>query len=172
MSHDDWVTVAQYTDPMAAGIAARLLTSLDIPNRVSAWPRSFQRDIWVPPEFVSEAKRALEQGTVPEQDLTKLALSYPPPDDAVLDSQMDDTNSATSDRSDGRRIPFLTPFLGVLALLLDTLFVSALGDFRTRGDHIICPAGGCRSFGVTLALLGLCAAVVSLAFVGSLANRK
>jgi hypothetical protein len=172
MPDDDWVTVAQYSGPMSAAVAGGLLTGLAIPNRVSVWPRSSLCDIWVPPEFAEEAKKALEQGSVSDQDLTKLALSYPPPEDASPQSQADDSSSAISNLPAGRQIPFLTPTLGVLAVLFDTLFFYALHDLQTRGDHIICRVTGCRSFAVSLVLLGLFAAVLSLVFMGSLINRK
>jgi hypothetical protein len=64
-------------------VSARL-TSEGIPNRVVA--SGFIRDptcsVWVPPEWIDKAKALLSQDVVPEDELTKLALSYPPPDDA------------------------------------------------------------------------------------------
>ena len=81
MPQDDWVTIAQYSNPMAAGIASGLLTGLSIPNRVLAWPRSPLFDLWVPPQFADDAKKAVEESDVPDAELTKPALSYPRPDD-------------------------------------------------------------------------------------------
>jgi hypothetical protein len=41
-----------------------------------------ERHIWVPPEWLEKAKQVVAEAAVSEDELSKLALSYPPPDDA------------------------------------------------------------------------------------------
>jgi hypothetical protein len=85
MSDRDWVTVKQYDDFTSVEIGARLLSGLGIPNRIDR--PTFRRfaewcDLWVPPEFAEDAKKALGGGSVSDEELTRLALQSPSPDDA------------------------------------------------------------------------------------------
>jgi hypothetical protein len=85
MSAIDWVSVGEYADAYSAGIVSKRLTTEEVPHRIvtSGLPRGGPiRWIWVPPEWVDKAKEVLSHDAVPDDELTKLALNYPPPDDA------------------------------------------------------------------------------------------
>ena len=83
----DWVTVAQYADVPSTQIASRLLSGLGIRNRIYSpgpilnVPLAGESCVWVPPELVDAAKKALAQSGVSDKELTEQALKYPPPDD-------------------------------------------------------------------------------------------
>jgi hypothetical protein len=83
--HREWISVGEFANSASAQMASERLTIETIPNRTvpSAFP---MRDptcwIWVPPESADKAKELLSHDAVPEDELDKLALSYPPPDDA------------------------------------------------------------------------------------------
>jgi hypothetical protein len=84
MAREDWVSVAEFSGPLPARIVAVRLTAEGVPHRVvgNVWPR---RDpttwIWVPPEWRERAQQILAEPAMSEDELTKLALSYPPSDD-------------------------------------------------------------------------------------------
>jgi len=84
MSDHDWVSVGEYSSGLSAGVVSVRLTTEGIPHRIV--PSLDRRDptcsIWVPPEVLDRAKALLSRDAVPEDELTKAALSYPPPDDA------------------------------------------------------------------------------------------
>ena len=89
MAKDDWLTVGEYSNAASARVAAGLLTSMGVAHRV--WPSpqlmpgadpSGDFYIWVAPEFADEAKRILSESALSDEELTKLALKEPPPDDA------------------------------------------------------------------------------------------
>jgi hypothetical protein len=81
--HEDWLSAGEYDSGTAAAVASARLTAEGIPNRMVPYgPRNPGCSVWVPPEWIEKAKALLSQDAVPEDELTKLALSYPPPDDA------------------------------------------------------------------------------------------
>jgi hypothetical protein len=85
MPQHPWPSVGEFTDPILAALVCRRLTVEGIPHRIAP-PNPFLSahsiSIWVPPEWLERAKELLSTDAVPEEDLTKAALSYPPPDDA------------------------------------------------------------------------------------------
>jgi hypothetical protein len=100
MSGSDWISVKQYADLISAEVAAGVLSNLGIPNRIVGPPGFFASKsddvldrlpfgnvgaecyLWVPPESAEDAKNALEQAPLSDEELTALALKYPAPDDA------------------------------------------------------------------------------------------
>jgi hypothetical protein len=82
--HRDWISVGEFANSASAQVASERLTIESIPHRVM--PSAFMRDptcwIWMPPESADKAKELLSHDAVPEDELDKLALSYPPPEDA------------------------------------------------------------------------------------------
>jgi hypothetical protein len=85
MSNDDWISVGEFADSYSAQVVSRRLAVEGVPHRIesSGLPRRGPvRWIWVPPEWVERAKEILSHDAVPDDELTKLAMSYPPPDDA------------------------------------------------------------------------------------------
>jgi hypothetical protein len=85
MSDTEWTTVAEYADLLSAEVVSRMLSGMGIQNRIyrpplyrTPTPKYY---ILVPPESTEEAKTALERSAISDQELTKLALKYPPPDD-------------------------------------------------------------------------------------------
>ena len=85
--HHDWINVGEFSDSLSATVVSQRVTTEGIPNRMVHDTSGLSRGvptcwIWVPSERADEAKKHLAQDRVPEDDLTKLALSYPPPDDA------------------------------------------------------------------------------------------
>lgn len=79
---EDWISVAQYSDALSARIEAGLLDGMGIPNRIEHYPRTVDWYLWVPPEFETDAREALKQAPISEEELTEEALKEPPPDDA------------------------------------------------------------------------------------------
>jgi hypothetical protein len=80
--HEDWLSAGEFDSGFAAAVVSARLTSEGIPNRIV--PAGFRDpgcSVWVPPDLIDRAKALLSQDAVPEDELTKLALSYPPPDD-------------------------------------------------------------------------------------------
>jgi hypothetical protein len=89
MAKDDWITIGEYSNSASARVAAGLLASNGVANRV--WPNpqpTVGADspgdfyIWVAPEVAEEARRILAEPVVSEDELTRQALNEPPPDDA------------------------------------------------------------------------------------------
>jgi hypothetical protein len=88
MPHDtpqeDWLSAGEFANGASAAVVSARLTSEGIPNRIV--PNGLYRDptcsVWVPPDWIDKAKALLSHDAMPEDELTKLALSYPPPDDA------------------------------------------------------------------------------------------
>ncbi len=83
--HHDWISVGEFANSASAEVESTRLTIEGVPHRImpSAFPiRDPTCWIWVPPEWVDKAKELLSHDAVPEDELTNLALSYPPPDDA------------------------------------------------------------------------------------------
>jgi hypothetical protein len=81
----DWVTVKEYTDVPSAQVASGLLSGLGIPNQIyrprAPNVRTNECYLWVPPERAAEASAALEQSSISDEELTRLALESTPPDD-------------------------------------------------------------------------------------------
>lgn len=75
-----WVSVAQYSSALAAGLDAGLLDGMNIPNRIQHYVRTLEWFIWVPPEFEADAKEALKS-PISESELTEKAMKEPPPGD-------------------------------------------------------------------------------------------
>jgi hypothetical protein len=84
MAVGDWVSVCEFTGAAAAALAAERLEEHGIPCKVMnpGNYRDLTRCVWVAPDRALEAKTILARDEVPEDDLTKEALRYPPPDDA------------------------------------------------------------------------------------------
>jgi hypothetical protein len=90
MTHEDWVSIAEYADPPSAEVVSQRLTVEGIPNRVafgfigSTYPSAGSSPcyIWVPPELADKAREILGEPAISEAELAALALKYPPPDDA------------------------------------------------------------------------------------------
>jgi hypothetical protein len=81
--HEDWLSAGEYDSGTAAAVVSARLTAERIPNRMVPYgPRNPGCSVWVRPEWIEKAKALLSQDAVPEDELTKLALSYPAPDDA------------------------------------------------------------------------------------------
>ena len=82
--HEDWLSAGEFANGASAAVVSARLTSEGIPNRIvtSGFIRDPTCSVWVPPESLHKAKALLSQDAVPEDELAKLALSYPPPDDA------------------------------------------------------------------------------------------
>jgi len=76
-----WVSVCEFSGFMAATLAAKRLEERGIPCKIKG-VGVYPRYLWVPPDRASEAKAILATDEVPEDELTKEAISYPPPDDA------------------------------------------------------------------------------------------
>jgi hypothetical protein len=83
--NEDWISAGEFANDLSAAVASARLSSEGIPNRIVT-SSGFGRDptcwIWVPPEWADKARELLSHDAVPEDELDKLALSYPPPDDA------------------------------------------------------------------------------------------
>jgi hypothetical protein len=82
MSDEDWISVGEYQSGISADIASNRLSSDGVPNRTAHGFRDPTWFIWVPTEWVDRAKELLAKEAVEEQELTALALQFPPPDDA------------------------------------------------------------------------------------------
>ena len=90
MKSHDWLSVGEFTNLIDADLTSKRLSDAGIPNRVvvpqnlvgGAWGGTVQCYVWVPPEAVDQAKSALATSAIPDDELTKLALDTPPPDDA------------------------------------------------------------------------------------------
>jgi hypothetical protein len=98
-----------------------------------------------------------------DDELTRLALKYPPPDDASLPAE---TNSSKS-----RVRPFLIWFFGLMSVLFTSISILAVLDFTAHGDHLLCRPGGCRPLSFQLAYSGLFALVAVVGFLLSLTRR-
>jgi hypothetical protein len=83
MTSADWVSVGEFDGVGPASLAAAHLDEHGIPCKVmsSGLVRDRARFLWVPPERAEEAKAVLATDEVPEDELAKEALSFPPPDD-------------------------------------------------------------------------------------------
>src|SRR6266478_4976785 len=76
--HHDWISVGEFANSASAEVESTRLTIEGVPHRImpSAFPiRDPTCWIWVPPEWVDKAKELLSHDAVPEDELTKLALS-------------------------------------------------------------------------------------------------
>jgi hypothetical protein len=85
MTRGDWIGVGEYGNYASAQVVSGVLTAARIPHRIVPSPPPFRDPtcwIWVPPEWSDKAKALVAKASVSEEELTKLALSYPPPDDA------------------------------------------------------------------------------------------
>ena len=84
MSQDGWITVAEFETVAPAYIMSDRLSSEGVPNRVvgSGLRGGPMRWIWVPPEWKDRALKVIATPAVEYGELTREALSYPPPDDA------------------------------------------------------------------------------------------
>jgi hypothetical protein len=84
MPHHGWISVGEFANAFSARAVSQRLTVEEVPHKIET--TGLRSDptcwIWVPPEWANKAKEILSSDAVPEDDLTKLALSYPPPDDA------------------------------------------------------------------------------------------
>jgi hypothetical protein len=98
-----------------------------------------------------------------DDELTRLALKYPPPDDA---SPQSETNSSRS-----RIRPFLIWFFGLMAVLFTSIFILAVLNFNAHGDHLLCRPGGCRPLSFQVAYSGVLALVAVAGLVLSLIKR-
>jgi hypothetical protein len=88
MKDDDWVTLTSFPDLESAEAAAskldgiipsEILGPLDDPVSADHLGQCF---LWVPATLVEEANFALAEPAASDEELTKLALESPPPDDA------------------------------------------------------------------------------------------
>ena len=84
MGDGEWVRVGEFNWGGGASWAANRLIRRGIPAKlmksgVFGDPNSY---VWVPHDRASEAKAILATDEGPEDELTKEALRYPPPDDA------------------------------------------------------------------------------------------
>ncbi len=75
-----WVSVATYNDTISPDVTAGLLSSMGIPAGVNRPPRSYIYYVVVPPERLPEAKAVVDAPPIPDDELTRLALSEPPED--------------------------------------------------------------------------------------------
>jgi hypothetical protein len=79
----DWVSAAEFENEVSAATVSARLSSAGVPNRVVAdlpWGSS-SHWIWVPPTWLDQAKKLIATLAVDNDDLTREALSFPPPDD-------------------------------------------------------------------------------------------
>jgi hypothetical protein len=83
MSHDGWVTLAEFETAAPAYIVGDRLDGEGVPNRVvgDGFGRTPVHWIWVPPEWKERAVKVMSAPAVDEDALDREALSYPPPDD-------------------------------------------------------------------------------------------
>ncbi len=88
MTNDDWVKLMSFPDLASAEAAAskldgsdacEILDPLDEPVTADHLGQCF---LWVPSTFVDDANFALATPAASDEELTKLALESPPPDDA------------------------------------------------------------------------------------------
>jgi hypothetical protein len=86
VSHGDWIGIGVFGNYASALVVSRLLTDENVPHRVVGSPapgRDPECYIWVPPDWLDRAKKVLADAQISDDELTRQALSYPPPDDAV-----------------------------------------------------------------------------------------
>jgi len=65
----------------------------------------------------------------------------------------------------------LTAFLGIMALILDSLFIGAVFNFNPLQNKTACRAAGCTTGPATMIVLGLFGALVTLVFLGSILGK-
>jgi hypothetical protein len=84
MAHEDWIAMGEYANYASAQVVAQRLKIEGIPHRIiaSSGPRDPTCWIWIPPRWADKVKQILAANAVSDDELAKLALSYPPPDDA------------------------------------------------------------------------------------------
>jgi hypothetical protein len=99
----------------------------------------------------------------PEKGLTRLALSYPPPDDAPSDDDV-----AGSKR---RLRPFLVIFFVFMSLIFVPFFAVTVRALYSHGDALSCYVVGCRPRSFAALYLGVCAAISIVGLIKSLARR-
>jgi hypothetical protein len=109
------------------------------------------------------SKNLAKEGIV-EDELTRLALQYPPPDDAPTPHEVG--SSALRSR------PFFIAFFGLMTMLFLTLFVAVSRRLDAHGDKLICRAAGCRSLSTLVAVLGFLALLSAMALISSLIKRE
>lgn len=90
MSASDWVSVGEYSNLIDARLVSRQLHLAGIPNRIEDALGVFDPGqcglvghfaIWVSSDKLDEATRILAEQAISDDELTKLALGTPPPDD-------------------------------------------------------------------------------------------
>ena len=99
-----------------------------------------------------------------DDDLTALALQYPPPDDAPTPGEW-----AISKL---RARPLFAVFFGLLSLVLGSLLVVVVGSLNTHGDRLFCRITGCRPLSIRAALIGFLTLTSIIGFIASLARRQ
>jgi hypothetical protein len=130
MSGRDWVSVAQYSDPLSAGVVSKRLSDEGVPNRIWIPPRSGgECYIWVPPESANAAKQILAEPAVPEEELTALALKDPPPGDFEIPESKQPTLES---KPVGPIIPSSGTPLGCLIAVLFIGLLVALSAYIPR----------------------------------------
>jgi len=87
MSGRDWISVGEFDSLISAEVVSKRLSADRVPNRIVAEPvfgpggPEATRWIWVPPEWQDQAKKISAEDAVTEEELARVALGYPPPDD-------------------------------------------------------------------------------------------
>jgi hypothetical protein len=89
MADSGWMNIATFPNFKEAQAAQISLIAAGVPAEVlgvDGMPLSdedlSERYIWIPGELIDEANFVLATSTISEEELTKLALQSPPPDDA------------------------------------------------------------------------------------------
>ena len=98
-----------------------------------------------------------------EEELTRLALKYPPPDDAPSEGDV-----ASSKR---RARPFLIIFFCLMSALFIPMFAAELRTLRAHGDSLICRVSGCRPRSVAVVYLGVAGSLSIVGLIASFARR-
>jgi len=160
-----WVSIKGFYEAGGARVAADTLSALEIPNEVSdevVHGNGYQ--LRVPPARAAEARRALAEPAVPEDELTQLALQEPPPDDFEPAAGRAD--------SQARRLALMVAAAwGVLLLLSGTVFVLSVTDLRQRGLANCTPLG-CRSMIPLVLMSALMSLISMIAFLGTVAGTR
>jgi hypothetical protein len=89
IADSDWTNIAKFSSFKEAQAAQISLLAAGVPAEVlgadgKALPDEdlSERYIWIPAELTDEATFVLAKPTISDEELTKLALQSPPPDDA------------------------------------------------------------------------------------------
>jgi hypothetical protein len=154
---------------MSAKVASGRLARENIPNAVSR--HAFSSGLYylrVPPESLDAAKQVLEaNANFDEDELKRLALQEPPPDDYVPSSLAEDSHK--------RRLSMMMPIgSGVCFLFSASLFVFILVTLARKGVTVpkYCGPAGCRSIVIGLLISGLFTLFTLAVFLGSLGGGK